>query len=364
MPLRYLAIFFLLSLSLHQAHGEEFSPVSQQHQLMQGAIELYQAIEKQGGWESIPKGTPLKLGDESPRVALLKARLAVSEDFAVDTASESTAFTPTLETSIKNFQRRHGLEVDGIVGKKTLFELNIPISERLRTLRLNLPRAKRFENYLEPYFIVVNIAGFELAVIKNNKVILRSAIVVGKPYQETPIFSEKIKYIEFNPYWHIPRSIIQAEILPAIKKNPHYLEEQKMIASIPLEGASPQELQKIKIKQTPGSWNALGKIKFGFPNQYNVYLHDTPAKGLFRRPMRSFSHGCIRVEEAEKLARVLFKEDEKDWDPTLLDKALTSERNRAFYLKSPVPIHIIYRTAWVDVDGSINFRGDIYHRDM
>jgi murein L,D-transpeptidase YcbB/YkuD len=326
---------------------------------MQRAIERYEKIRDSRGWSVVPDGSALKLGDESARISSLQERLLASGDLSPRSSSPSTFYSETLEEAVRRFQIRHGLEVDGIVGRHTLAALNVSVSKRLETLRINLERSKRFEGYLESYFVVVNIAGFELAVVKDNDVKLRSAIIAGKPYQKTPVFSDKIRFVEFHPSWHIPASIVQAEILPALRKNPHYLEENRMIAS-----PGTDESHIGSVRQTPGPWNALGRIKVGFPNAHSVYLHDTPTKYLFHEPIRSFSHGCIRVEKIEELAELLLTEDSKEWGREFIREILREGKNKRLDLKSPVSIHIIYRTAWVDVDHSVNFRSDIYQRDL
>ncbi len=354
----------------------ESAHVPDQCSLLQEAISHYRLIASRGGWGEVPPGKSLRVGDENERVSILRRRLLISEDLKVQ-EERTSLFSEALQAAVINFQTRHGLERDGIVGVKTVRELNIPISGRIGSLEINLERSKRLHKDLSNYFIIVNIAGFELIVLKNREVKFRSPVVVGKAYQKTPVLSSAVEYVEFNPYWNVPSSIAKKEMLPALRKDENYLAKNHLRlfsgssrtsyevdpTGINWHAVSPAQIAGYRIRQDIGPWNALGSVKFGFPNADGVYLHDTPSKNLFLVPTRTFSHGCIRVANALVLAELLLKEDGQDFNAAAIEKLVNLGGNKLVNLKNHIPIHIIYRTAWVDLDGSVQFRPDIYSRD-
>src|SRR5208283_3485125 len=284
-------------------------------------------------------------------------------------------FDEQVEQSVIIFQKRHGLKNDGVVGRDMLNALNVPLKQRIRQMELNMERLRWILGNMEERFIVVNIANFRLDVIENDKSILSMKVVVGKPYRRTPIFTAKMTYIVINPEWNIPDSIARKEILQKIKKDPHYLTEQNIkVFSDWRSQEQPVDAAKIdwskatekalpyRFRQEPGPLNALGTLKFMFPNKYNVYLHDTPAKHLFSENVRAFSHGCTRIEKPLDLAEYLLRDGPR-WSQQELVAALEKGTKQIVLIPHPVNVHFLYLTAWVDEGGTVQFRNDIYGRD-
>ena len=278
-------------------------------------------------------------------------------------ADETTVrdvFDEKVEQAVIVFQTRHGLKVDGVVGRDTLNALNVTLKQRIRQMELNMERLRWILSNLEERFIVVNIANYQLYVLENDKPVLSMKVVVGKPYQRTPVFTSKLTYIVINPAWNIPDSIAQKEILKKIEKDPNYLAEQNITV---LKGTQVTgKALPYRFRQEPGPLNPLGTIKFMFPNEYDVYLHDTPAKRLFSENVRTFSHGCTRIEKPLELAEYLLRDDPR-WSRKELLEAIEKGTEQTVIIQHPVNVHFLYLTAWVDESGSVQFRNDIYGRD-
>ncbi len=324
------------------------------------ALARYRVLLSKGEWQLISTGPRLKKGSKSDRVVELRKRLTASGDLPADEGTVSDVFDEKVEQSIIVFQKRHGLECDGIVGRNTFNALNVPLKQRIRQMELNMERLRWILGNIEERFIIVNIANFQLDVIENDKSILSMKVVVGKPYQRTPIFTSKMTYIVINPAWNIPDSIARKEILKKIEKNPNYLVEQNIKVLEELKG--PRKALPYRFRQEPGPLNPLGTIKFMFPNEYDVYLHDTSAKRLFSENVRTFSHGCTRIEKPLELAEYLFRDDPR-WSRKELVAAIEKGTERTVMIPHPVNVHFVYLTAWVDESGSIQFRNDVYGRD-
>jgi len=335
----------------------------------------YQKIAAQGGWPTIQASYSIKKDDMGERVERLRERLIITDNLKSETVSDPTIFDESLEQAVYKFQQRHGLAVDGIVGPDTLAALNVPIEQRISQIELNLERWRWLPQNLGENYILVNIANFELDVIEESHTIMTMRAVVGKTYRRTPVFSDKITYLVINPSWLIPPSIAVQDILPQIKKDPEYLSRQNIKVLIGW-GADAKEIDPKNINwtalspkefpyrfiQEPGPLNSLGKIKFMFPNKFNVYLHDTPAKDLFGKSSREFSSGCIRIEKPLELAEYVLREDTK-WTKEAILIAVKKGTEQTIRLPQPIPIHLLYWTAWVDQDGTLQFRNDIYGRD-
>jgi L,D-transpeptidase YcbB len=340
---------------------------------LRSALAQYRELASKGDWPLLSAGPPLKKGARSGRVAELRKRLAASVDLGTDEATNGDIFDDRLEQAVVLFQKRHGLGGDGVVSRETRSALNIPLKQRIRQMELNMERLRWILSNPEERFIIVNIADFKLAVIEKDKPVLTMKVVVGKPYQSTPIFSAKMTYLVINPSWHIPKSIIQKEILAKIAKNPNYLAEQNIevlvrsgsqeweMAPQPMDWSTGNASQ-YRFRQKPGPQNALGKLKFMFPNSYDVYLHDTPSKSLFSRNVRAFSHGCIRIENPIGLAEYLLRDDPR-WTRDKLIAAMAKDTEQVVHIPQPLNVHLLYLTAWVDEDGVLQFRNDIYGRD-
>jgi murein L,D-transpeptidase YcbB/YkuD len=324
------------------------------------ALAWYRVLLSKGEWQLISTGPSLKKGSKSDRVVELRKRLTASGDLPTDEGTVSDVFDEKVEQSIIVFQKCHGLECDGIVGRNTFNALNVPLKQRIRQMELNMERLRWILGNIEERFIVVNIANFQLDVIENDKSILSMKVVVGKPYQRTPIFTSKMTYIVINPAWNIPDSIARKEILKKIEKNPNYLAEQNIKVLEEVKGS--RKGLPYRFRQEPGPLNPLGTIKFMFPNEYDVYLHDTSAKRLFSENVRTFSHGCTRIEKPLELAEYLFRED-PHWSRKELVAAIEKGTEQTVMIPHPVNVHFLYLTAWVDESGSVQFRNDVYGRD-
>jgi murein L,D-transpeptidase YcbB/YkuD len=312
-------------------------------------------------------------------VALLRDRLRASSDseevrLAAAALGGSELYDDQLQAAVTRFQERHGLAPDGRVGPKTLEALNVPIEQRIDQMLLSLERRRWMPDDRGQRYVFVNLADFELKVVDEPKTVLDTRVVVGAPYHRTPVFSAAMTYAEINPYWNVPSSIARNELLPKIKEDPGYLAANNFEllsdwsdsavaidpASIDWEGVTPDTLT-YRIRQRPGAGNALGHIKFMFPNQFNVYLHDTPARSLFDKVERSFSHGCIRVYQPENFGAVVLAQD--GWSLDRIDAAIATGERTIVTLAEPLPVHIAYLTAWVNKDGTVHFRNDVYGRD-
>ncbi|HKI06457.1 MAG TPA: L,D-transpeptidase family protein, partial [Thermoanaerobaculia bacterium] len=256
-----------------------------------------------------------------------------------------------LQAAVRTFQERNGLDADGAVGPGTLEALNVPAADRVRQIEINLDRWRWLPSDLGERHVMVNIAGFALDVIEAGKPALSMRIVAGKPTSRTPMFTGTMTHLVLNPYWNVPAGILKKEIRPRLAREPGYLAKQNM-----------EMLPGGRVRQRPGPNNALGKVKFLFPNRFDVYLHDTPSRSLFSRSQRTFSHGCIRVEKPLELAEYLLKEDPA-WTPAKIQKALAKGSESWVKIPNPLPVHLAYWTAWVDDAGVTQFRKDVYGRD-
>jgi murein L,D-transpeptidase YcbB/YkuD len=313
------------------------------------ALAAMRAIEARGGWPSLPE-TPKRFAADPRAKAKLRRRLEASGDLGAGAAGGDE-----LIAALGRFQARHGLAASGKIDAATLAELNVPAAERRRQIELNLERWRWLPESLGARHVLVNVAAYELALVERGERRFVTRVVVGKPYQQTPAFSDVIEKLELNPYWNVPASIVESEIVPAIREDSGYLAKQNM--EVVGEGGG-----RLEIRQRPGPGNALGKIKFVLPNEHNIYLHDTPAEELFERTVRSFSHGCIRLEAPLDLAARLLA-GEPGWNRRRLEAVIANGDNRFVRLSNPVPVHILYWTAWVDERGELQIRRDPYDID-
>jgi len=321
----------------------------------------------------IPAGTALKPGASDARVPLLRARLAASGDLdAAAAAGESQDYDAVLEAAVRHFQSRMGLEADGVAGAGTVEELNVPVSERIRQLRINLDRGRVLLQDLPDEFVVVNVAGFSLYFLRGQNIVWTTRVQVGKPYRQTPIFRSEINYLVFNPTWTVPPGIIRNDILPAARQDAGVFARKKLkVLDASGTEIDPHTIDWSQFKsgnipytlrQDPGADNALGRVKLMFPNPYLVYLHDTPSQSLFERSDRAFSSGCVRVQDALKLAELVL-DDEARWNPETIGAVIRGGQLQNVMLKRKVPVLLAYWTAWVDSNGVMNFRKDVYGQD-
>ena len=348
-------------------------PQTPMYAALRSALRRYREIVAAGGWRAVPTGPTVKPGAIEQRVSVLRARLArgaIGEhEPELAAAPDPNMFGPHLERAVREFQARHGLTVDGFVGTRTLAALNVTAEHRVQQLRINLERIRWVFRDIEDELLVVNIAAFHAAYIRRGEILWRARAVVGRPYRQTPIFKAGMTHIIANPTWTIPPTILREDILPAMAKDPAYLGRKHL--RIYDRGGAEVAAESIDwtrtrsggfpyvLRQGPGPGNALGRIKFMFPNPHFVYLHDTPSRALFERAERTFSSGCIRVERPFELASLLLDSD-PDWVPA---KVLESGRTRRFNLDHDVTVMLLYLTAFADENGEVLFRRDIYDRD-
>jgi murein L,D-transpeptidase YcbB/YkuD len=339
------------------------------------ALLRYETISKGGGWKVVAGGQQMQKGDRGMRVGALRSRLIVSGDLDESTDSDHCLFDEGLEQGIRRFQKRHGLDIDGIVGPATLAALNVPVEERIRQIKVNMERWRRLPYEFGRRYILVNIADFKLGVVENDKALITMRVVVGRRSRPTPVFTGKMTYMELNPYWHIPPTIAKEDILPNIWKDPAYLLKANIRVFRGWKAQAPeinplsidwlQTTAKgfpFKLRQEPGPSNALGRIKFMFPNKFDVYLHDTPARALFEKTKRSSSSGCIRIEKPIELADYLVQGDPK-WTREKILAVINTSKTQIVLMREPIAVHVLYWTAWVDEDDTVQFRDDIYGRD-
>jgi murein L,D-transpeptidase YcbB/YkuD len=352
------------------------SPSQPGYASLRSALAHYRELAARGGYPLVPSGPKLVPGDRDRRVRTLRRRLTLSGDLHSSAAADPLVFDAQLAGAVRRFQRRHGLLVDGVVGAATTRALNVPALDRVREIELNMERWRWLPRNLGDRYILVNIPAFELELVDSRKQVMRMKVIVGKPYLSTPVFSAKMTYLVLNPRWSVPRSIATKEILPTIRRDPAYLSREGIRV---FHGSGPDRHEvdpqyidwhemssnhfPFHLRQDPGPKNPLGRVKFMFPNMFDVYLHDTPSRQLFSRPVRGFSHGCIRIEKALNLAEYLLKDDPR-WDAEKLTRATDFGKERTVPLRQPISVEIVYFTAWVDEDGTVNFRDDIYGRNQ
>ena len=349
------ALYYADSL-LKKKHKDEkyYADVNPSYGLLKDKLADYYAIQKNGGWPVI---TTTKKnygkGIAAPEIALIKKRLQLTGD--MPQADTWHVFNDTLELAVKKFQERHGLKTNGIVTETTLKEMNVPASQRIQQLLINMDRMRWLPVQPEGELLKVNIPAFMLHVTDGKKKVFDMNVVVGKDGHDTRIFTGILSQVVFSPYWNVPPSIVKDELLPAIKKDRKYLERQNMEVTGENNGLP-------EIRQRPGGENALGSVKFLFPNSFNIYFHDTPSKSLFARDRRAFSHGCIRLSDPVRMANYLLR-NQSEWSAEKIEDAMNSGEEKSVKLKKGVPVLITYYTAWVDEQGQLNFREDIYGHD-
>ncbi|GEO06633.1 murein L,D-transpeptidase [Adhaeribacter aerolatus] len=354
----------------------QFEPLHEDYNRLRTALQQYREIQKRGGWPAIPAVSRLKPGDTAQVVTLLRKRLLPQDRWVVP-GPDSNRFTDEVKNAIMDFQMRHGLNPDGSLGQATLKAMNISIDDRIDQIIINMerwrwvPKPKKFEEK----HIFVNVPEFMLYARENGKTVLDMKVIVGKAMNSTPVFSDKIEYIVFSPYWNVPNSIIFEEFLPKLQADPGWLERMDMellnglgknaqpISPYSVDWFSVDEKNfKYRIRQRPGPENPLGDVKFIFPNEHEVYLHHTASETLFSQNQRGFSHGCIRVEKPVELARFLLS-DQPSWTEPLILEAMHAGEEKYVNLKEKVPVYIVYFTSWVDDKGGVHFRDDIYGHD-
>ncbi|HET7898782.1 MAG TPA: L,D-transpeptidase family protein, partial [Flavisolibacter sp.] len=296
----------------------------------------------------------LHKGAKSPAVTALKKRLAATGDYP--TVDTSNLFTDSLATAIRQVQEQFGLKATGQVTDSLVNELNVPAEQRVQQILVNMNRVLWMPQTSDSTGIMVNIPSQELTVYRDTATVMRLPVIVGKEGTGTMAFHDQITQVVFSPYWNIPESVVQREIKPAMDKDPHYLEKNHM-EIVKQDDSLPQ------IRQLPGEDNALGRVKFLFPNSFDIYLHDTPNRSLFAQKNRALSHGCIRVAHPASLAHYILR-DQTEWTPQKIETAMNSGKEQKVEVKNPVPVAITYYTAWINPAGKLNFRKDVYGYDQ
>jgi murein L,D-transpeptidase YcbB/YkuD len=343
------------------------APRAPEYRALVDALDRYRTIAATGGWPALPVGPEPNLGADPTYVSGLQRRLRVEDD----TVLRDGLTTGALIEAVRRFQARHGLEPDGRIGRLTQQALNVPVEQRIGQIAANLERWRHLPHELPPSYVAVNAADATLALMSNGHADLRMRTVVGDLRHPTPVLSARIAAITINPPWNVPTSIARKEILPRLQRDRLYLQKN----AIAIVGAEEdpfglrinwRSIQRqafpFRLQQHPGPNNSLGVVKLEMPNRYDVYLHDTPAKKLFERPVRTFSHGCVRLERATELALRLLS-DRPEWTRDAFAAAIASGDTRHVPLTQPVPVYVLYWTAFVDGDGQVQFRDDIYGRD-
>ncbi len=350
--------------TLSPARGD-LAPGHGEAERLQRALHRLRALEAAGGWRAVPDGPALHPGDADPRVPELRRRL-------LGTASpDDHLYDPTLVGAVADFQRRHGLAADGVVGPRTLAALNLPVAQRRRQVEFSLEQLAALPGDLGRQHVWVNLLESRLTVVRGEQAVASQRVIVGRPDRPTPTLSSRINSLEVNPCWNVPQKLARRDLLPRVRRDPHYLVERQFRVFASWEPGAP-ELDPLtidwaaiadwdlafKLQQQPGPNNALGQVKVLFANPYAVYIHDTPNRRAFRRPERLLSSGCVRIEEPGQLAAALLGGDDGAYA-----EALKSGETETVPLPQPVEVHLVYLTAWTDDHGRLCFRDDAYARD-
>jgi murein L,D-transpeptidase YcbB/YkuD len=351
---------------------------------LKAELAAFRALKERGGWESVPAGATLRPGDTDPRVAAVRTRLAATGDFPAgapadsagaadghDVALTEDTYDEALADAVRAFQSRHGLEADGVIGPRTLEEMNTPVDRRIDQVRVNLERARWLLHDIGGTFVIVNVAGFRLYVVHDGEVRWQTRVQVGKMARKTPVFRSELTYLVLNPTWTVPPLLRDEDILPKQRSDPSTLSRMK-IKVLTGDGkvVDPSTIDWSRswgrkfpyiLRQEAGPGNALGRVKFMFPNEFAVYLHDTPDQALFEKEERAFSSGCIRVEDPLRLAELLL-EPQEGWTREEIERVIATGKTRSVTLAEPVPVLLAYWTTWNE-NGVFQFRRDLYGRD-
>ena len=347
---------------------EELVPAHRQYTGLRDALAKYREIAQKGGWPAVPSAIKLKPGQTHDAVPAIAKRLAVTGDFTATVNDQDKTYGPELQEAVKRFQRRHGLEPDAVIGAAVIAQMNVPVDARIRQIGLNLERWRWLPKDLGERHLLVNIPEYRLEIWERGQVPLSMRVVVGKKDTPTPIFADDMTHIVFAPYWNVPAEIAKNETVPSALRDPAFLQRTNM--EVLDKGGNPvdpssidlSDVSSYRFRQRPGASNSLGLVKFMFPNSFNVYLHDTPADSLFARATRSFSHGCVRVEQPVQLAQYVLA-DQPEWTPEKIDAAMHAGVEKHVKLSKPLPVYLGYWTARVSADGILQFRDDLYGID-
>ena len=355
---------------------QQLIPHHRGYRRLRGLLQSLRALESTGGWPAVPPGTALERGGYDQRIHVLRHRLMLSGYQADFDYRNTYHFDASLESAVREFQSAHGLDADGIVGRRTLAALNVPVNERIQQVLLNMERWRWMPDELGERYLLVNMAGFDLQAVEYDETVMHMRVIIGRPYRETPAFVGEMRYLVFNPYWNVPHKLATLDLLPKQQADPDYLANKGFRVYANWSKGAPEldpgdiewlnytaETFPYRLIQDPGKANSLGRIKFMLPNPYAVYLHDTPSRHLFDRSVRTFSSGCIRVEEPVRLANFVLSDGMEVTTPDVLE-AIDSGKNHSVALPRVMPVYMLYQTAWVDDEGRAHFRDDVYGRDV
>jgi len=361
-----------------EAYLASLAPAHHYYRTLKQELKHYRNIANMGGWPLFSTGKTMHPGDFDQRVPNLRRMLLKNGDLITSVNPYEQLYDDLLVEAVKRFQWRNGLEVDGIVGKGTAAVLVISVEQRIKQILMNMERWRWTKHDLGNKYVIVDIAGYNLQGVMNDYTLIEMPVIVGKLQHETPVFSDAIKYIDFNPFWNITPGIAKNEMLGKLQEDSSYLASKhiKLFSnwqadaieldprSIHWAEISRKQVGQFKFRQEPGPWNALGVVKFVFPNKYSIYLHDTPGRNLFDKTDRAFSHGCIRVSEPQQLAEFLLGGNGAQWTEEIISNIIESQKRKVVRLTNPIPVHMVYQTAWVDKNGMLHFSEDVYGRDQ
>jgi murein L,D-transpeptidase YcbB/YkuD len=351
------------------------TPQSHAYGRLRLALSEYLQIERAGGWQRLSLEQSLRPDERGPWVVRLRDRLAVEAGSVLPPVSDPERYDADLVAAVEHFQTRHGLVADGVVGPATLEALNVPVSQRIAQLRANLERWRWLPHELETDHILVNTAGFDITLRSGDRVVFSGRTVNGRVERQTPPIISRITHLVANPQWTLPRRIAVEDMLPKLQEDPEFLARKRIRVYQQIVGEQ-LEIDPLGVdwslyhednfpfilRQDAGPGNSLGRVKFHLPNQHAIFLHDTPARGLFNRSQRALSSGCVRVEGADQLASLLVSRA-SPVDVGRYSQAMDSGETLWVPLENPVPVYLTYFTSWVDAAGEVHFRPDIYHRD-
>lgn len=341
---------------------------------LRAGLARYEALARAGGWKPFPAGIVLKPGMYDSRVPLLRARMRVEGDLG-GLALGGDRYDERLAASVRRFQQRHGLSDDGIVGARTVAAMNVPLAERLAQMRRTMERWRWLPRSLGDPHVLVNSAGFRLDVMEWARSVLDMRVIVGTPDQATPSFTASMNALVINPYWNVPLRIARDKLLPIQQRNPQFL-TSRGFRVFPNGSASGREFDPAgidwrhvstdefpyRLRQEPGDKNSMGRVAFVLPNQFDVFLHDTPERTLFQRDIRTFSEGCVRIERFMPLALYALR-DNSAWSESRILSEIESRRHQKVLLSQPIPVYVLYLTSWVDDAGRVHFADDVYQRE-
>lgn len=351
-------------------------PKEYKYNELQSALIEYLELKDQGGWSYVPLKGILRVGKSNKSIPALRERLRVTGEYRSCYTEETTLYDKCLEEAVIRFQARHGLVAKGTIGPNTMKALNIPVEKRIEQMRLNLDRIKWLNARHSNRHIMINIPAFTLSFVENNALRQQMKVITGTKKNPTPVFSDTVEIIVLNPHWNVPKSIIQKELIPDILENPNAMQKQGIeiragwgkdaplvnVNSVDWTQYRYSKSMPYRFAQVPGYKNALGKVKFLFPNKFSVYMHDTPTKHLFNKNVRAFSHGCIRLHQPRELLRT-FSTFNENVDFEKSQEKLKGKKKGYLKLDTQVPVDVIYLTSYVDHEGVLQFRNDIYGYD-